>query len=70
MAAPMTTGIPEALDLASGYVVRFAALDPTTGAAVANVTVSNASLYVTAVGGGGTETLNVGPFMLVPGPAA
>jgi hypothetical protein len=77
--APTTAGpgavldapMPEDLDLPDGYVLTWAAIDPTTGADVAGVLVSGVSLYGEALGdgtGGGGEL--VGPFMLVPGPGA
>lgn len=52
MAAPMTTGLPEALDLTKDYQIEFTALDASTGADVTSVVVSNASLLVTNVVGG------------------
>lgn len=70
MAAPMTTGLPEGLDLTKDYVIEFTALDASTGADVTSVVVSNVSLLVTALGPGALEDLAVGPFMLVPGPDA
>ena len=63
--------MPSELDLPDGYIVTWAAIDPTTGADVAGVVVSNVSLFGTQLGtgqGGGSTT--VGAYMLVPGPAA
>ena len=68
MAAPMKAGIPPSLDLNGSYVLQFTALSPTDGSVVAGVTVSSASLLVDNVGAGSESDLQVGPFMLVPGP--
>lgn len=70
MAAPMQAAIPPGLDLTDGYVLEFTALDPTTGAVDTSVIVSTASLLVDNLGGGDLQGLEVGPFMLVPGPGA
>jgi hypothetical protein len=52
MPAPLKAGIPPDLDLDGGYTISFTALSPTTGALVAGVVVSAASLLVDNVGGG------------------
>ena len=71
MPAPVSVSMPPDLDLPDGYQVVFAAVDPTTGAAVGSVVVENVSIFGTILGTGtsvgGTV---VGPFMLVPGPGA
>jgi hypothetical protein len=64
----MTAPIPPRLDLGSTFTIEFTALDATTGAVVNGVTVSDATLTVENVGGGALSGLEVGPFMLVPGP--
>lgn len=65
----INAGLPEDLDIGSGYTLRVSALDPTNGNPVSGVTVSN--LIFTAEQVSGTpEGLQVGPFMLVPGPNA
>ena len=51
MAAPLTASIPPGLDLGAAYVIQFTALNPTSGAVVANVTVSGASLLVVNIVG-------------------
>jgi hypothetical protein len=59
------------LDLPDGYVVTWAAIDPTTGADVAGVKVSGVSIFGTLLGtGAGGGSFPVGPYMLVPGPGA
>ena len=46
MAAPMKTGLPPELELASGYQVQLLALD-SSGNAVANVSLVDVSFFVT-----------------------
>jgi hypothetical protein len=66
--AIMKTAIPPDAALAFGCTVEFVALDPTSGAAITGVVVSNAELYVS---GEDLAGLNEGtPFMLVVGPNA
>lgn len=52
MAAPMKAGIPPDVDIKDGYVIQFTALDAATGAVVAGVNVSEASLLVVNVESG------------------
>lgn len=66
----VVAGMPEDLDLPDGYVLTWAALDPTTGADVAGVTVTDVSIFGTMLGSGGGGGVDLGPFMLVPGPSA
>ena len=68
--AVVVAGMPEDLDLPDGYVLTWAALDPTTGADVAGVTVTDVSIFGTMLGSGSGGGVDLGPFMLVPGPAA
>lgn len=72
MSQALTAAIPGELDLPDGYIVTWAAIDPTTGADVAGVVVSNVSMFGTLLGGGSTVGTNtiLGPYMLVPGPSA
>lgn len=70
MAAPMKTALPPDMGLSAGYIIRFNAIDPTTGANVSGVTFTNAVLHVRNLTGGPAEALASGPFMLVPGPGA
>jgi hypothetical protein len=69
MAQPLTAGLPPGLNLVAGYKVRFAALDPTTGAAVSGVKVANPTIYVENLTGNTPAALASGPFTLVAGPA-
>lgn len=68
MAVALTASMPQLMDLPDGYIVQWAAIDPTTGADVTGVIVQNVSIFGTLLGGTGGES--VGPFMLVPGPGA
>ena len=70
MSAPVEISMPPDLDLPDGYRVVWAAIDPTTGADVANVVVTNVSIFGTLLGTGSGGFLDLGPFMLVPGPSA
>ena len=67
MAEQYKTSMPPALDLAGGWTVEFDAVDPTTGATVSGVTVSDVAIQVELVSG--PEELQ-GTFKLVPGPGA
>ncbi len=67
MSLPVKTGFPDNMDLADGYVIRFTAVDASTGAVVTAVKVSAASILCTTTAATG---LDFGPFMLVPGPGA
>lgn len=69
MAKPLTLPLPDGLYLWDGCTIRVTALDPTTGATVAGVTVSDVTFEVEQTAGS-ADALNSGPFMLVPGPAA
>lgn len=70
MAKPLTVAFPPDLILTDGWVVTIAAVDPTTGADVAGVRITEALLQVEALGGTDVAGLSSGPFMLVPGPGA
>jgi hypothetical protein len=71
MAQKVKTAMPDDLHLGGGYVIEWDAVDPVTGDSVPGVVVSDTSLGVASLGAGpgGGDGL-VGPFMLVPGPAA
>ncbi len=71
MSQPLIAPMPADLDLPDGYVITWAAVDPTTGNDVSGVVVSNVSIFGTALGTGtGDGGGPFGPFMLVPGPGA
>lgn len=70
MAKPLTTGYPGDLVLYGGYVLELAALDPTTGAAIANVNVSKLVVEIQLGADTTPEQLADGPYQLVPGPGA
>lgn len=63
MAQKITGAMPDTLDLDVNYTVQWAALNPTTGAPVAGVKVSNAALIVTKVTPGSADELAFGPFV-------
>ena len=66
--APVTGAFPPDMDLDAGYTFAWDAVDAATGATVANVTVSLATIQADNLGS--LAALDVGPFMVVPGPAA
>lgn len=75
MAQKLDGGIPDGMDLDQNWKLVFAAVDPTTGAAVAGVTISSVGILVKQLAPGSPSDLNngpfkTGPFMLVPGPGA
>ena len=70
MAQKIDAGMPPDLDLDQNFQLSFAAVDPSTGAAVSGVTVSAATLVVGQLSQGSAADLQSGPFMLVPGPGA
>lgn len=51
MAQPLVVGLPPNLEFTSGYLIRVTALDPTTGATVSGVTVSDVTFQVGDEGG-------------------
>lgn len=69
MAQALTAALPPDIDLSQGCTITFTAIDPSTGNLVANVKVTNGSIWA-ASSGADTTGLDFGPFMLVPGPGA
>lgn len=69
MAQKINVNMPQDLDLVGGWTVRVTAVDA-SGALVSNVNVSNMAIIADAPLGADAGTLDVGPFMLVPGPGA
>ena len=70
MSRALVAQFPPDLDLPDGYVIKWRAIDPTTGADVAGVKVLNVSIFGTRLGTGSTAITDLGPLMLVPGPGA
>jgi hypothetical protein len=70
MAQPLTVAFPPNLVLTDGWLVTITAIDPTTGALVSGVTISEALMQVEVLEGAGGFALSSGPFMFVPGPGA
>lgn len=60
----MKAGIAPDLDMADGFILQFTALDASTGAVVAGVNVSQATITVENVGGGDLGDLLVLPPVL------
>lgn len=65
MPIPLSAPLPLDLDLTGDYTIRLNAIDATSGATVAGVTVSLATYQVTPTGGTTEEQL-VPPPLLVP----
>ena len=69
MAQKLTGNWPDTLDIGDGWTIEWAAVDPTTGAAVSGVVVTNANVVANDVSPAVSDA-QAGPFMLVPGPGA
>lgn len=69
MALPVVAGLPPALDLTAGYIVRVSAVDPTSGDLVSGVKIGSVVITASSPGGAGPQ-LQSGQFQLVPGPGA
>lgn len=67
MAQPLTVALPPGLDLGGGCIVSVQAVDPASGNIVTGVNVSNVTMAVDLVSGNAAD-LQVGPFLLKPGP--
>jgi hypothetical protein len=61
-----TPGLP----LDGGMYLRLEAINPSTGAAVAGVTVSNVAVYGRVIEASETLFIETGPPRLIPGPGA
>lgn len=70
MSQKITANMPEGIVVSGDYKIRFAAVDPSTGAAVSGVKVSNVDIDGVPQGATTGQELKPGPFMLVPGPGA
>lgn len=68
MPQKLDVAMPQDLDLPDGWTIQVTAVD-STGATVTGVNVSNMAIIADAPLGA-NPVLNVGPFMLVPGPNA
>lgn len=69
MAEKIDVSMPQDLDLTGGWTLRVTAVD-SSGATVSGVNVSNMAIIADAPLGSDVTQLEVGPFMLVPGPNA
>ena len=72
MAQKLTAGFPPDLDLPANFIVQLSAVNPSTGALVSGVNVSNVAIMATPVTPGTSDSgfEPVGPYLLVPGPGA
>lgn len=70
MAKPQQAPFPQEIVIGPNWTVEFDAIDPVTGASVAGVLVSDVNMTATNAKTGKLEKLDVGPYMLVPGPNA
>lgn len=70
MAEPVVAPMPRDLDLAGSYTIRFTALNPTTGAVVPGVVVTDMVLTVQPGSSTSPSDLAVGPWLIVPGAGA
>lgn len=50
MAAPLNIGMPDAVDIPAGYVLRVTAIDPNTGNTVPGVNVTQTVIEASGVG--------------------
>lgn len=66
MAQKLKTGLPVGLEVAGKYTMRWRAVDPTSGADVSGVVVSNVSVFGTP--DVGSIPAKEGPYELIPGP--
>jgi hypothetical protein len=65
MPEPIKTGLPPDLDLGGNWIIEWDAVDPTTGATVPGVTVSDTSLLASGVAS--VLPVPLGPYLLVQG---
>ncbi len=66
MPAPQMAPLPPGLELGGKWLVRFTALNPTTGAVNASVKVSEATMQVTNLSAGPLSRLETADWQLVP----
>ncbi len=64
MSLPVKTGFPDNMALTDGYVVRFTAVDASSGAVVTDVVISDASLLVQATSATGLTSGEFKPVLL------
>lgn len=69
MAQPLKVSLPPGVTLWDGCIVRVTAIDPATGATVSGVNAQNVTLQVIQTAGQPAD-LEVGNWLLVPGPGA
>ncbi len=64
MSLPVKTGFPDNMSLTDGYVVRFTAVDASSGAVMNTVVISDASLLVQATSTTGLASGAFKPVLL------
>jgi len=55
MSQKLSAGMPASLDLPAGWTLQFAAVDPSSGAAVNGVTISAAAIIASQIQGSYTD---------------
>lgn len=75
MSEKLTASVARDLVLGDGYIIRFAAVDPVTGADVSGVTVTNVNIDGDTQGTSSELPIDIGPltagpYLLVGGPNA
>lgn len=68
MPAPLMVPLTPGITVESGYTIRLTALDPTSGAVVSGVNISQSAILATNLTSGPSQQLQSGPYVLVPGP--
>lgn len=68
MAAPIKATMPPGLDLGDSYTILIRAIDPTTGADVAGVVISDVSIMVDQLAGPSIKESDVEPPLLAHEP--
>jgi hypothetical protein len=72
MAQKLTASLPPDLNLPANFIIQISAVDPSTGAVVSGVKASNVAIIAEPMTPDTSDSSlePVGPFLLVPGPAA
>ena len=66
MGLPLKTGFPPDITISSKYIVRFRAIDPTTGADIGGVLVSNPSIFATTGDSIALSPADFDPVVITP----
>ena len=68
MAQKINVNLPEDVVIGDGWTVEWDAVDPTTGASVSGVVISQANVTAADQSAQALEIPLAGPYMLLPGP--